>query len=102
MTAHDATTKPRRLSAFWAAGGVLTAPEWEARERGIVHPAEALTMREWFDLSETQRCAIVSEYAGAKPRRLLLAEEYRRDRRIEAGLPVRRLWAEGLEEAERG
>jgi hypothetical protein len=31
-----------------------------------------------------------------------LVEERRRDRRIEAGLPVRRLWAEGLEEAERG
>jgi hypothetical protein len=62
--------RPRFYSPFWLAGGVLTSPEWAARDAAEepADAAEALEMGAWLRLGECERAAIVEGYAARRPK----------------------------------
>lgn len=62
--------RPRYYSVFWLDGGVLTSPEWAARDAEDPRWArlEAMDMGAWLALPDVTRAAIVEAYAQRRPR----------------------------------
>jgi hypothetical protein len=61
--------RPRFYSPFWLAGGILTSPEWAARDVAeMSHPAETIEMGAWLRLSEHERAVVVEAYALRRPK----------------------------------
>jgi hypothetical protein len=63
--------RSRFYSPFWLAGGILTSPEWAARDAGddpSLDRLESIPMGEWLRLPDVTRAAIVETYAARRPR----------------------------------
>lgn len=61
----------RFYSPFWLAGGVLSSPEWAARDAGDdprLEQLDAIPMGEWLRLPDVTRAAIVEGYAARRPK----------------------------------
>jgi hypothetical protein len=63
--------RTRYYSPFWLAGGVLTLPDWAARDFGDdprLEQFDGISMAEWLRLPDVTRAAIVEAYAARRPK----------------------------------